>query len=169
MKEVFLSNYLQKEAKKSLVARLAWGLVALILLLAGIAAGVAFIIVSGVVALVIAIFVAATGGPAYATYRCGIPGEQVLRAHLLSSGLGDKYTAYYNLPLNGNGRASDIDCVLVGPSGLFVFEVKHVRHEVACLIVDIWETRESTLYSATGSLPVHAKAVTPWCDATGTE
>ncbi len=55
--------------------------------------------------------------------------------------------------------------VLVGPSGLFVFEVKHVRHEVACLIVDLWEARESTLYSAIGSLPVHARAATPWCDA----
>ncbi len=132
MKEVFLSNYLQKEAKKSLVTCLAWVMVALALLIAGIAAGVAFIIVSGVVALVIAIFVAATGGPAYATYHCGILGEQVLQAHLLSSGLGDKYTAYYNLTLNGNGRVSDIDCVLVGPSGLFVFEVKHHHGLIFC-------------------------------------
>ena len=125
MKEVFFSDYLRKKAKRSLVACLAWAVVALILLLAGIATGVGFILVSGVVAIVIALFVAATHGPSYATYRCGIRGEHVLRAHLLSSGLRDDYTAYYNLPLNGNGRSSDIDCILLGPSGLFVFEAKH--------------------------------------------
>ena len=27
--------------------------------------------------------------------------------------------------MNGNGGIFDIDCILVGPSGLFVFEVKH--------------------------------------------
>ena len=73
----------------------------------------------------VALFVVVKRGPLYATYRCGIQGEQVLRVHLLSSGLGDEYTAYYNLPLNGNGKLSDIDCVLVGPFGLFVFEAKH--------------------------------------------
>jgi len=125
VKEVFFSDYLRKKAKRSLVACLAWAVVALILLLAGIATGVRFILVSGLVAIVIALFVAATRGPSYATYRCGVRGEQVLRARLLSSGLGDKYTAYYNLPLSSNGRNSDIDCILVGPSGLFVFEAKH--------------------------------------------
>ena len=125
MKEVFFSDYLRKKAKRSLVACIAGAVVALILLLAGIATGVGFILVSGLVAIVIALFVAATHGPSYATYRCGIRGEQVLRAHLLSSGLRDEYTAYYNLPLSSNGRNSDIDCILVGPSGLFVFEAKH--------------------------------------------
>lgn len=125
MKEVFFSEYLQKQATKSLVTCLAWAMVALTLVIAGIATGVAFIITSGVVAIVIAIFVAAKRGPVYATYRCGLQGERVLRAHLLSSGLSDENSAYYNVPLNGHGRRSDIDCVLVGPSGLFVFEVKH--------------------------------------------
>ena len=149
MKEVFFSDYLRKKAKKSLVACVAWAVVALILLLAGIATGVAFILVSGLVAVVVALFVAATRGPAYTTYRCGIRGEQVLRAHLLSSGLGDEYTAYYNVPLNGNGRVSDIDCVLVGPSGLFVFEVKH-HHGLILYRNGVWARikagRRGTLY-----------------------
>ena len=136
MKEVFFSDYLRKKAKKSLVACVAWTVVAMTLLLAGIAIGIPLILVSGVVAVMIALFVAAMRGPAYMTYRCGILGEQAVRVRLFWSGLGDEYTAYYNLPLNSNGRNSDIDCVLVGPSGLFVFEVKHVRHEVACAIVD---------------------------------
>ena len=125
MKEAFLSTYLQEEAKKNLVTCLAWVIFALTLLIAGIATGVALIIVSGTVAFMISIFVVARHGPMYATYRCGVQGERILRAHLLWSGLSDEYAAYYNFPVNGNGRISDIDCILVGPSGLFVFEVKH--------------------------------------------
>jgi hypothetical protein len=125
MKEVFVSDYLQKQAKKSLLACVAWAVVAMILLFAGIATGVTIILISGGVAVMITLFVAATRGPSYTAYRCGIRGEQNFRAHLLASGLRDDYTAYYNLPLNGNRKASDIDCILVGPSGLFVFEVKH--------------------------------------------
>lgn len=125
MKEVFFSDYLRKRARKSLVACVAWAGIALTFLPIGVATGVAVILVSGVIAVVVTLFVAATRGPVYATYRCGIRGEQVLRAHLLSSGLGDDHTAYYDIPLNGNGKVSDIDCVLVGPSGVFIFEVKH--------------------------------------------
>jgi len=125
VKEVFFSDYLGKQAKKSLAACVPSAVVAIILLLAGIATGVAFIVISGVVATSVALFITATHTSPYATYRCGIRGEQVLRAHFLSSQLGDQYTAYYNLPLNGNRRTSDVDCILVGPSGLFVFEAKH--------------------------------------------
>jgi hypothetical protein len=133
VKEVFFSDYLQKKARESLLACVAWAVVAMILLLVGIATGVAVILVSGLVAL----FVVVKRGPLYTTYRCGIQGEQVLRAHLLASGLGDHYTAYYNLPLSGNGKASDIDCLLVGPSGLFVFEVKH-HHGLILYRNGIW-------------------------------
>ena len=54
MKELFFSDYLREKAKKSLAACVAWAVVALILLLAGIATGVGFILVSGVVAIAIA-------------------------------------------------------------------------------------------------------------------
>ena len=137
VKEVFFSDYLRKKAKKSLVACAAWAVVALILLLAGIATGVGFILVSGLVAIVIALFAAARHGPSFATYRCGIRGEHVLRAHLLLSGLRDDYTVYYNLPLIGNGRIYDIDCILVGPSGLFVFEAKQ-HHGLILYRNGIW-------------------------------
>jgi hypothetical protein len=149
VKELFSSDYLQKQAKKSLVACLAWAAAAVTLLLVGISTGVVIVLVSGLVSVMVALFVAATRGPAYATYRCGIGGEQALRAHLLRSGLGDDYTAYYNLPLNGNGKVSDIDCVLVGPSGLFVFEVKH-HHGLILYRNGIWSRikvgRRGTLY-----------------------
>jgi hypothetical protein len=97
----------------------------------------------------VTLFVAASAGPTYVAYRCGIRGEQILRAHLLASGLGDDYTAYYNLPLNGRGKVSDIDCILVGPSGLFVFEVKH-HHGFILYRNGIWARikagRMGTLY-----------------------
>lgn len=125
MKEVFSSDYLQKQAKKGLAACLGWTGVALTLVSAGIATGVAVILVSGLVAFVVALFVVITRGPVYTAYQCGIRGEQALRAHLRSLGLSDEHTAYYNLPVSGSRKASDIDCILAGPSGLFVFEVKH--------------------------------------------
>jgi hypothetical protein len=149
VKEVFFSAYLENRAKKSLAACLAWAMVAMTLLIAGIATGIVLIVVSGMAATMVTLFVAASAGPTYVAYRCGIRGEQILRAHLLAWGLGDDYTAYYNLPLNGNGKASDIDCILVGPSGLFVFEVKH-HHGLILYRNGIWSRikvgRQGTLY-----------------------
>ena len=149
MKEVFFSDYLQKKAKESLLACLVSAVVAMILLLAGIATHIVFIVVSGMAASMVTLFVVASRGPVYAAYRCGIRGEQILRAHLLAWGLGNDYTAYYNLPLNGNGKASDIDCILVGPSGLFVFEVKH-HHGLILYRNGTWSRikvgRQGTLY-----------------------
>ena len=98
---------------------------ALTLLLAGIATGIGFIVVSGLAAIVIALFVVATHGPSYATYRSESEASKASRPIFFRPGLPDEYTAYYNLPLNGNGKLSDIDCILVGPFGLFVFEAKH--------------------------------------------
>lgn len=149
MKEVFFSDYLRKQARKSLAACLAWTGVAMTLPLAGIATGFAVILVSGFATIAVALFVAATCGPVYTAYQRGIQGEQALRARLLASGLGDDYVAYYNLPLNGNGRTSDIDCVLVGPSGLFVFEAKH-HHGLIIYRNGMWGRvkvgRRGTLY-----------------------
>jgi hypothetical protein len=127
MKEVFLSNHLQKKAKESLAICLAWVVFSLALLVIGIVMGVALVITTGRGALVVSGFIVTRHGPAYLTYHCGIQGERILRDHLRSLGLSDEHTAYHNLPTSGNGRMSDIDCVLVGPFGLFVFEVKHHR------------------------------------------
>lgn len=125
MREVFLSNHLQKEANKNLRICLLWAVFTLMLLALGIATGLAFVIIWGTGALVVAGFIVIKHGPTYATYRCGISGERILRNQLRSLNLSDEYTAYYNLSLNGNGKAFDIDCILVGPEGLYVFEVKH--------------------------------------------
>ncbi len=124
MKEVFVSNYLQREAKRILATCLTWAVFAFVLLAVGVAMGLTLVILSGIVAFAVFIFVVTGQSRAYTTYRSGLEGERILRTHHLSSRLTDDYTAYYNLPVNGK-RGSDIDCVIVGPSGLFVLEVKH--------------------------------------------
>lgn len=125
MREVFLSNHLQKEANKNLRICVLWAGFALMLLALGIATGLAFVIKWGTGAVVVAGFIVIKHGPTYATYRCGISGERILRNQLRSLNLSDEYTAHYNLTTNGNGKAFDIDCILVGPLGLYVFEVKN--------------------------------------------
>jgi hypothetical protein len=132
MREVFLSNHLKKEARKSLVICVGAVGFAFALLAIGAVTGIVLLTVLGTVALVTSGFIITKHGRMYVTYRCGIQGERVLRDHLRSFGLNDEHTAYYNLPTNGNGRITDIDCVLVGPFGVFVFEAKHHRGLVFC-------------------------------------
>ncbi len=97
---------------------------ALALLVIGIITGLA-VVMSGAAVLAVSGLIVIRHRPAYITHCCGMRGERVLRDHLHLLGLSDEYIAYYNLPIKDNGRISDIDCILVGPSGLFVFEVKH--------------------------------------------
>lgn len=125
MREVFLSDHLQKQTNKNLGVCIAWGVLAVVLIVTGILARTTPMIILGMGALLFSAFVVSRFGPFYITYRYGIKGERILRNHLRSLNLGDEYTAYYNLPTNGNGKTFDIDCILVGPVGLYVFEVKH--------------------------------------------
>ncbi|OPY85874.1 MAG: Nuclease-related domain protein [Syntrophorhabdus sp. PtaU1.Bin153] len=127
MREVFLSDHLKKEARKNLAICLGAVGFGSALLVTGAVTGIMLPVVLGGVALVSSGFIVTKRGRMYVTYRCGMRGEYVLRNRLRSLGLSDEHTAYYNLPVNGNAKVSDIDCVLVGPSGLFVFEVKHHR------------------------------------------
>jgi len=54
-------------------------------------------------------------------YEPGYEGEKVLKEKLHSL-LPDDYIAYFGFPLS---HGQDIDCVLPGPSGLYVIEVKN--------------------------------------------
>ncbi len=54
-------------------------------------------------------------------YRHGHKGEMLLRQELHRL-LADDYIAYFGYPLKDGG---DIDCILLGPSGLYVIETKH--------------------------------------------
>ena len=54
-------------------------------------------------------------------YGYGHEGEEILKQQLHSL-LSDDYIAYFGYPLKSGG---DVDCVLLGPSGLYVIETKH--------------------------------------------
>jgi hypothetical protein len=53
-------------------------------------------------------------------FRAGLQGETALKQTLNS--LSDDFVAFYNVPIN---NSKDIDCVLVGPKGVFIIEVKN--------------------------------------------
>ena len=55
----------------------------------------------------------------------GIIGEERLGAELRAI-LSEDYTAIYNVPMNDE----DIDCVVIGPSGVYAFEAKNHRGEI---------------------------------------
>lgn len=59
-------------------------------------------------------------------YLQGFQGERLLR-EVLRKNLSDDYTAYYGVPIANIG---DIDCVLVGPKGVFTIEVKHHKGQI---------------------------------------
>lgn len=60
------------------------------------------------------------------TYKQGQEGEEILKQKLHSL-LSDDYIAYFGYPLNSG---KDIDCVLLGPSGLYIIEVKHHNGDI---------------------------------------
>ena len=57
------------------------------------------------------------------TYLCGYEGENTLKNFLLKNFSND-YTAYFGVPIP---KLGDIDCLLVGPKGIFVIEAKNYR------------------------------------------
>ena len=57
----------------------------------------------------------------------GLEGEKALRKALKRM-LPDEYTAFFNIIPEG-GR--EIDCLLIGPSGVYVFEAKHSKGEIS--------------------------------------
>lgn len=56
----------------------------------------------------------------------GLEGEKALR-NALRRMLPDEYTAFFNIIPEG-GR--EIDCLLVGPSGVYAIEAKHMKGEI---------------------------------------
>jgi len=56
-------------------------------------------------------------------YQWGYQGEEKLKRTLLSN-LGDEFTGFFGVPIPKRG---DIDCLLVGPTGVFVIEVKNYK------------------------------------------
>ncbi len=82
-------------------------------------------------------------------FRAGREGEDwvedMLRAHLDS-----KWAVFRNVVLPGEKQ--DLDFVLVGPSGVWVLEIKAYRNEVR-VIGESWERKEGSRWNASGKSP----------------
>ncbi len=79
----------------------------------------------------------------------GLKGEKALRKALKRM-LPDEYTAFFNI-IPGGGR--EIDCLLVGPSGVYAFEAKHSKGEI--------------LYNENGWRQIKAKGRNSYCKNPG--
>jgi hypothetical protein len=69
-----------------------------------------------------------------AKLKTGIMGEIRLQAHLRRFLPGDDYTCYFNVPSN----RGDIDCVVVGPTGVYAIEAKN-QHGVITYTDGRWQ------------------------------
>lgn len=121
--KIVTSNVSDKiaENKKSGNTMLLLMLASFVLIIIGLSANTIFLALIGIVAVIWSGAVFAKSNGSRNTYEHGHEGEEMLRQRLHSF-LPDDYIAYFGYPLN-NGQ--DIDCVLLGPSGLYVIETKH--------------------------------------------
>lgn len=120
--KIVTSNVSDKIAnyKKSRNTMLLLMLASFVLIIIGLSANLILVFIGIVAAIWSGVAFAKSEGNLN-TYEHGHEGEEMLRQRLHSF-LPDDYIAYFGYPLN-NGQ--DIDCVLLGPSGLYVIETKH--------------------------------------------
>ncbi len=60
--------------------------------------------------------------------QAGIVGEE--HASMVFAGLPDDYTVYSDLSIEVDGKTSQLDHVVVGPSGIFVIETKNMTGDI---------------------------------------
>ena len=70
-------------------------------------------------------------------YTAGFEGEQILK-NALGRMLSNEYSAFFNIIIDGVG---EIDCLVIGPSGLYIFEVKHHTGEIVYDENGWWRTK----------------------------
>jgi len=138
MREIFVSNYLSDRIKQEQNSLKKYGKIAIIL----ISIAVLSIPLYQYVPFLIFVFIASLAFIGFKVnnycstiniLRTGLQGEIALQQTLRS--LPDDFTALYNLPINNSG---DIDCVLVGPKGVFAIETKNHKGTII-YSEDSWE------------------------------
>lgn len=124
MREFGVSNYLQVHLEEKRKGKEGVILVGLVLLLVSIIPSVLstpWFLGAGAVIFLILLSYALSPGAEEKRLEAGIQGENSLKNRLKQM-LSDEYIALFNLPLP---RGGDIDCFLVGPTGAYLFDVKH--------------------------------------------
>ncbi len=64
----------------------------------------------------------------YSIVKTGVEGEEITATVL--SDLPDSYTCFFNLNVTYEGETSELDAVVVGPTGVFVIETKNMNGTV---------------------------------------
>ena len=124
MREVIVtSNVSDKiaEHKKAGHTALIFVFLSLLVLVIGVSSNTSILSVGGIFAAIWSAVAFTRSGSNANTYEHGYEGEEMLRRRLHDI-LPDDYIGYFGFPLK-DGK--DIDCVLLGPAGLYVFETKH--------------------------------------------
>lgn len=64
-----------------------------------------------------------------ASLKQGVDGEDIT-ANILKNGLSDKYIVFQNSVITFDGKKSELDLIVVSPSGVFVVEAKNINGKV---------------------------------------
>lgn len=124
MREFGVSNHLQvrlEEKKKGKERVILPGLILLLLSIIFSVLSTPWFLVAGVVLFLILLAYALSPEAEEKVLEAGIQGENLLKTRLKQM-FSDEYIGLFNLPLP---RGGDIDCFLVGPTGAYLFDVKH--------------------------------------------
>ena len=125
MREISMSNYLNDSINQHQNSLKKCGGIAIITILIAILSipiyqYVSFLIFVYLISLAVVGVKANNHCSAINILRAGLKGETALKQTL--SSLSDDFVAFYNVPINNSG---DIDCILVGPKGVFAIEIKN--------------------------------------------
>jgi len=125
MREIPMSNYLNDSIKRHQNSLKKCGGIAIIIISIAILSipiyqYASFLIFVYLISLAVVGFKANNHCSAINILRAGLKGETALKQTL--SSLPDNFVAFYNVPINNSG---DIDCILVGPKGVFAIEIKN--------------------------------------------
>lgn len=95
----------------------------------------------------------------YEIYKSGVTGEQK-SVNIISSVLNDNYSVICNPKIVYDGKQSEMDVVVVGPNGVFIFEVKNYLGQITGDMGDhdwshIRNERLSSFYSPVKQVSTH--------------
>lgn len=96
-----------------------------LLVLVGMSLEQLWLVILGALVATVGVVAIAVSGKHLTEYGAGQKGEQLLQKRLEEI-LSDEYLAIFNYPIGDK----DIDCVLLGPSGLFAIETKHHKGDI---------------------------------------
>ncbi|WP_353685407.1 nuclease-related domain-containing protein [Thermodesulfovibrio sp. 3462-1] len=128
MREVFMSTYLQQTVSQLEHTCSKYHLGAAVVLVFSIILLplIPFLTLAGFIISIILFYQAQEVSGQKITFELGIQGERRLR-RILSLILPDNYTVFYGYQIPNGG---DIDCIVIGPKGVFVMEVKNDKGNI---------------------------------------